>query len=74
MLEILIVAAFVWLFFKTVGLGFRIAWGVAKIAASLLLILALPVLVICLIFAGGLVLLVPLAMIGAALGLLKTCI
>ena len=71
MLEILVTVLCVWLFFKAIGLGFRIAWGAAKIAASLLLTLALPLLIICLVFAGGVVLFVPLALIGAALGLLR---
>ena len=31
-------------------------------------------LVICLIFAGGLLILIPLAMLGAAFGLLKGCV
>lgn len=74
MLEILVTVLCVWLFFKAIGLGFRIAWGAAKIAASLLLTLALPLLIICLVFAGGVVLFVPLALIGAALGLLRACI
>ena len=29
MLEILIVVLFVWLFFKILGLAFRMAWGTA---------------------------------------------
>jgi len=34
----------------------------------------LPMLVCCLIFAGGLLLLVPLALLGIAFGLLKACV
>ena len=74
MLEFAVVILFVWLFFKAIGLGFRIAWGAAKIAASLLLVLALPLLIVCLVFAGGVVLFLPLALIGAAVGLLRACI
>lgn len=74
MLEIIVVIACVWLFFKAVGLGFRIAWGAAKIAASVLLALALPLLIVCLVFTGGVMLLLPLALIGAAAGLLRACI
>ena len=60
-----------WLFFKVIGLAFKAAWGVAKMIATTLLVLACPVLVLCLLFAGGLVLLLPVALIAAAFGLLK---
>ena len=74
MLEILFTSLFVWLLVKTIGLAFRVAWGAAKIVASILFALAVPLLVLCLIFAGGLLVLVPLAMLGAAFGLLKACV
>lgn len=73
-LEILVIVLFCWLFFKAVGLTFRVAWGAAKIIASLLLTLAIPLLILCLTFAGGVVLLVPVAVIGAAFALLKACV
>lgn len=63
-----------WLFIKGVGLAFKITWGIAKIIATILLILAAPALIICLLFAGGIVLLVPVAMVTIAFGLLKSCI
>ena len=63
-----------WLLLKVIGLAFRVAWGAAKIAASILFALAVPMLVLCLIFAGGLLILVPLAMLGVAFGLLKSCV
>lgn len=71
MLEILTVILFCWLFFKTLGLAFRVAWGTTRILASLLFTVAVPVLVVCLLFAGGLALLLPLALVGIAFGLLK---
>ncbi|MDY3225701.1 MAG: hypothetical protein SOW84_07495 [Candidatus Faecousia sp.] len=74
MLEILLTILFVWLLLKVIGLAFRVAWGAAKIAASILFALAVPMLVLCLIFAGGLLILVPLAMLGVAFGLLKSCV
>ena len=40
-----------WLFAKAVGLFLKMTWGAAKIAASVLLALALPVLVLGLLFA-----------------------
>ena len=71
MLEILTIILFCWLFFKAMGLAFRVAWGTAKMIASVLFVLAVPMLVISLLFAGGILLLVPLALIGLAFGLLK---
>ena len=71
MLEILTIVLFCWLFFKAMGLAFRIAWGTAKMIASVLFVLAVPMLVISLLFAGGILLLVPLALVGLAFGLLK---
>ena len=71
MLEILTVLLFCWLFFKALGLAFRVAWGATKLIAALLFVLAVPMLVICLLFAGGIALLLPLALVGMAFGLLK---
>lgn len=74
MMELLLMIVFCWLFFKAVGLAFRMAWGTAKIIASLLFAIAVPLLVLCLVFAGGLVLLLPLALMGIAFGLVKACV
>lgn len=71
MLSILVTLLFCWLFFKALGLAFRMAWGAAKIAASVLFAIAVPLLVVCLVFAGGLLLLVPLALMALAFWLLK---
>ncbi len=74
MLEILTVVLFVWLFWGVFKLMFKIAWGAAKIIAVLLMVAALPTLIGCLIFASGVLLLVPVALIAIAWGLLKACI
>ena len=74
MIDLLITIAFCWLFFKAIGLAFKVAWGVAKIVASLLFAIAVPMLVLCLIFAGGVILLVPVAMIAIAFGIWKACV
>ncbi len=74
MMELVLLVLFCWLFFKAVGLAFRMAWGTAKVIASILFALAVPLLVLCLMFAGGLFLMLPLAMIGIAFGLLKACV
>lgn len=74
MLDLIIVVAFCWLFFKAIGLAFKVAWGLTKVIASLLFIVALPLLIVCLVFAGGLLLLVPMALVAIAFGLLKACV
>ena len=74
MLELLTIIVFCWLSFKLLGLFFRIAWGAAKIIATLLFITALPLLVVLLIFAGEMLLLIPLGLVALALGLMKACV
>ena len=74
MLDLLILIIFCWLSFKLLGLFFRMAWGMAKVIATVLFIIALPMLVLGLIFAGGLLLLVPLGLLALALGILKACL
>ena len=69
--EIAITVLFVWLFFKALKLTFKITWGITKIIAVILFVIALPALIGCLLFVGGAVLLLPLAFIGAAFGLVK---
>lgn len=73
MFELLTLIIFVWLLFKAIGLAFKLTWGVAKVIAGILMAIALPVLFICLVFVGGIALLVPVAMIGIAIGILKAC-
>lgn len=74
MLDILFTVLFCWLFFKAMGIAFHVAWGTAKLIASLLFAVALPMLVLMLVFAGGLLLLVPLAMVAIAWAILKACV
>ena len=74
MFELLIIAIFLWLLVKAVGLAFKLTWGVAKITASILIGLAFPVLIVCFFFIGGIALLVPVAMIAIAAGIVKACI
>ena len=73
MLELLIIFLFCGFFFKAAGLAFRMAWGVAKIIASILFAVAVPLLVVCLVFAGGVVLFVPLLLVSIAFGILRAC-
>ena len=44
MFELLTIAIFIWLLVKSIGLAFKLTWGAAKIAASILIGLAFPVL------------------------------
>ena len=74
MMELLVVILFCGLCFKAIGLAFRMAWGTAKILASVLFTVAVPLLILCLVFAGGVFLLLPLALIGIAFGVLKACV
>lgn len=71
MAELIISIVFVWLFFKTLGLAFRVAWSLTKAVAVGLFVLALPLLVICLVW--GAMLWLPLAMTAGAWGILKLC-
>lgn len=73
-MEVLVVILCIWLTVKIIGLGWKIAWGTTKVAASLLLTVALPLLAGCLLFAGGLLILLPLALIALAWGLLKAVV
>ena len=74
MFELLTIAIFIWLLVKAIGLAFKLTWGVAKVAASILIGLALPVLIVCFLFVGGIALLVPLAMVAIAGGIIKACL
>ena len=74
MFELLTIIVFAWLLIKTIGLAFKLTWGLAKIIASILMVLALPLLIVCLLFVGGAILIVPVAMIGIAAGIMKSCI
>ena len=74
MFELLTIAIFIWLLVKAIGLAFKLTWGVAKVTASILIGLALPVLIGCFLFVGGIALLVPLAMVAIAGGIIKACL
>lgn len=74
MLEILITILFCWLFFKALALCFRVAWGTAKILAFVLFAVALPMLVLGVLFVGGLALILPLILVGIAFALLKSVV
>lgn len=74
MFELLTTVFFVWLFVKVIGLTFRMTWGITKFTVSILIGLALPVLFVSILFVGGIALLVPVAMITIAAGIVKICV
>lgn len=71
MFEALMTILSVVLFAKGVKLAFKMTWGITKIIATVLLVCAVPALVLGLIFAGGLLLLLPVGLIAGAILLLK---
>ena len=73
MFELLVFVLFVWLFVKAIGLTFRVTWGLAKVIAVILFALAVPALCVCLLVIGGAAILIPVALVAAAFGILKAC-
>lgn len=73
MFELLVFVLFVWLFVKAIGLTFRVTWGLAKVIAVILFALAVPALFVCLLVIGGAAILIPVALVAAAFGILKSC-
>jgi hypothetical protein len=74
MFDILVLIVFGWLFFEVLRLALKVTWGLAKITAVILGLLALPVLIAALLMASSFVLLIPVMLIGAAFGILKACV
>lgn len=74
MFDIVVIALFAWLLFGTIKLAFKVTWGIAKIVATILFVIALPTLIGCLMIAGGFLLLVPLGLVALAFCILKACI
>ena len=74
MLEFFVTILFCWLFFKAIGLAFRVAWGTTKLLASLLFAVAVPMLIAVVLFAGGILLLLPLILVAIAFALLKAVV
>lgn len=72
-IEIIISILAICLFAKAISLALKLTWGVTKIIATILMILAVPVFIVCLVFAGGFILLLPVALIAGSIGLLKKC-
>lgn len=73
MLEIIFTVLAIFLLVLAFKLALKLTWGAAKIAAICLLVLSVPLFILLLIFAGGLLLLLPVAIIAGAIGLIKAC-
>ena len=71
MIELISIIISFWLFFIVGKMLFKVAWGVTKIIASILFVLSLPTLIGGVLLASGLVLLLPVGMLIAAILLLK---
>lgn len=71
MFELLVILLFIWLSVKTIGLAVKLTWSVAKLLASILFVIAIPALIVCVLFAGGLLLLVPVLLVAGAVAILK---
>jgi len=71
MLELIVIVLFCGLFLSVCKLMFKITWGITKVLALTISVLAIPALVGCLLFAGGVVLLLPVAMLVGAIILIK---
>ena len=70
MFNLLLAAALLWLLSRAVGLALRITWGAVRLAAGILTALALPLLILSLLLAGGITLLIPAAALAISLGVL----
>lgn len=74
MFELLTVVIFVWLVWKAIGLAFRLTWGIAKFAASVLIALAMPLLAFFILCVGGAVIILPIILVAIALWILRVCV
>lgn len=74
MFDLLVLVLFGWLFVGCIRMAFRITWGLAKILAVILFVLALPALIAAMLLASGIVLLLPIVLVGVAFIILKSCI
>ena len=73
MFELLVIIAFLWLMIRSIGLAFKLTWSLAKVVASVLMVFALPLLIVCILFWSGIALMIPVAVLCAAFGILKAC-
>ena len=71
MFELIVIILFIWFSIKAIGLAIKLTWCAARIIASILMVIALPALILCILFASGVILLLPIIMIAVAVAILK---
>lgn len=71
-LTISAIAVFIWLLFQAIKLSLKVAWGLVKIVAYALCIIAFPLLIVIVVSAGGFLLPLPIILVAIACGLLGT--
>lgn len=71
MIEFMATVVFAWLLWNVLKLAFQITWGAAKGIAVLFAAAALLTFVGCLLFAGGILLYAPMALMGIVWRLLE---
>ena len=74
MFELLAIVIFAWLMIKCIGFALKLTWGAATVIAGILMVLSLPALILCLVFVGGLFLIIPIALIVIAAIILRACV
>lgn len=70
-LTVLALCLFGGLLVEFIKLSLKVAWGIAKAIGYVLVGIALPVLIVVLVAAGGLLILLPVALVAAACGILR---
>lgn len=74
LLTICAITAFCWLLFEAIKLSFKVAWGLEKIVGAVLCVAAFPLLIVFVISVGGFLLILPIVLVAAACGILKSAI
>lgn len=72
-LTICAISIFAWLLFEVIKLSLKVAWGLAKVIGIVLCAAAFPLLIVLAVTASGFILLLPVALLAAAFGVLKQC-
>ena len=73
MFSFLVTILFLWIAYKSLKILFSLTWGIVKIMCTVLLVLAAPALAICLLIAGGMLILLPLGLVAGAFLLGRAC-
>lgn len=71
LLTICAIGLFGWLLFEAIKLSVKVAWGLTKIVAYALCIIALPVLILIVLSADGMIILLPILLVLCACGMLS---